>query len=350
MSQNVGYMAYETFCRWRTFHKMKPPHFTQRKRIGILVFEDVTALDACGPLEAFATARAGDEPTHCYEILTIGLTPRSVRAESGLRLLPDTVLAKCPPLDTLIIPGGRGLRRPSTNKTAVDWICSRASTTRRIVSICTGIYALAATGLLDGCTVTTHWNFADDVARRFPALKVDSNVLYLKQGALYTSAGITAGIDLSLALIEEDFGRACALAVARELVVYMKRAGGQEQYSEPLRYQASSTDRLAEIAAYIQSNLRRNLSVNALADRAHLSNRQLSRQFKLTFGMSPAAFVESVRINEARKRLCEPRCNIGHLASAIGFTSDDAFRRAFSRRMGISPSAYRSQFGPSENA
>ncbi len=328
----------------------RPP---QPKRIGVLLFEGITALDVAGPMEAFANARVpGDQhgATRCYELFTIGLTNKEVVAESGLILKPCTTLVECPRLDTLIIPGGRGLRAGRTNKIVADWIKSRAESTRRIASVCTGIYGLAPTGLLDGKTVTTHWRFADDVSRKFPALKVDANALFLNNGQLYTSAGITAGIDLCLALIEEDYGRAAALMVARDLVVFMKRPGGQEQYSEPLRFQFDSTDSTTVVAAHIRSHLNGDLSVNALASLAHLSYRQFSRRFRDTFHCSPAAYVEAVRLDEARTRLCETRCNIDQLAASVGFSSDDAFRRAFERRFGVSPSHYRNRFGAQRQA
>ncbi|MGF7179022.1 GlxA family transcriptional regulator [Tunturiibacter psychrotolerans] len=198
---------------------------------------------------------------------------------------------------------------------------------------------------MDGRRVTTHWAFARDVAHQFPALRVNANALFLKDGQFYTSAGVTAGIDLSLALIEEDFGQTVALAVARELVVHMKRSGGQEQYSEPLRFQFAATDSTTEVAAYIQAHLDRDLSVPALAKISHLSERQFSRRFKSVFQTSPAAFVEAVRLDESRARLCETDCSINQLASSVGFASDDAFRRAFERRFGIPPSDYRARFG-----
>ena len=320
----------------------------QPKRIGVLLFDGITALDVAGPMEAFASARVpGDErgTTRCYELFTIGLTNKEVLAESGLMLRPCTTLAECPRLDTIIIPGGLGLREGRTSKIVADWVKSRAATTRRIASVCTGIYGLAPTGLLDGKRVTTHWRFADDVSRKFPALKVDANALFLANGHLYTSAGITAGIDLCLALIEEDYGRPAALMVARDLVVFMKRPGGQEQYSEPLRFQFDSTDSTTVVAAHIRSHLNRDLSVNALASLAHLSYRQFSRRFKAAFHCSPAGYVEAVRLDEARTRLCETRCNIDQLAASVGFSSDDAFRRAFERRFGVSPTHYRNRFG-----
>jgi transcriptional regulator GlxA family with amidase domain len=326
---------------------MSRPRVAAPKRIGFLLFNDVTALDVAGPMEAFASARIPGKTRDApgYELLTIGLTSEEVRAESGLLLKPATTLAECPALDTLIIPGGRGLREGNTNVTVARWIKGRAAKLRRIASVCTGIFGLAATQLLDGQIVTTHWRYAAELAQRFPLLTVDANALYLRQGKLYTSAGVTAGIDLSLALIEEDYGRAAALMVARELVVFMKRPGGQRQYSEPLRFQSESTDRTAEIAAYIRSNFDGDLSVSALATRTHLSYRQFSRRFRVAFGCSPAAYVEALRLEEACTRLCETGCRIEHVAGALGFGSDDAFRRAFERRFGVAPGTYRARFG-----
>lgn len=200
-------------------------------------------------------------PTRCYEVLTIGLTNKAFVAESGVVFKPHVTLHTAPALDTLIIPGGNGLRKAETNVKVVAWLKSLAGRIRRIASVCTGIYGLAPTGLLDGRLVTTHWRFTRDVAMRFPKLRVESNALFLRDGPFYTSAGITAGIDLSLALIEEDYGPQVALSVARELVVYLKRPGGQEQYSEPLQFQIQSTDRFADLAGWIPGHLSQNLSV-----------------------------------------------------------------------------------------
>ena len=319
----------------------------QRIKIGFFLFDGITALDAVGPMDAFTLARVRDnkgQSLGCYEALTIGVANASVVSESGLTFTPMTTLAECPLLDTIIIPGGRGLREPRTNVAICEWIQSRVVQTRRIAAVCTGIYGIAPTGLLDGRRVTTHWAFARDVARQFPALKVEPNAIFLEDGQFYTSAGVTAGIDLALAMIEGDFGKSVALAVARELVVHMKRSGGQEQYSEPLRFQMASINNTTEVAAYIQSHLDRDLSVSALAKIANLSQRQFGRQFKSAFQASPAAFVERVRLDEARIRLSETQCSINQLAASLGFGSDDAFRRAFERRFGLSPSDYRTRF------
>ena len=316
-------------------------------RVGFLGFDGVMALDLVGPIDAFTTAGVdeGDgEAGAFYETVIIGLTRKPFRSESGIVFRPDRAIANAPSIDTLIIPGGVGLRRPDTLPKVSDWLRGRAQKIRRIATVCTGSYALAASGLLNGQRVTTHWRHAADLANRFPELRVDPNALYLKSGKFYTCAGITAGIDLSLALIEEDFGPRVALSVARELVVYLKRPGGQEQFSEPLQFQTQSHDRFADLVAWMKGHLRSDLTGEALADRANLSPRHFSRRFKAAFGTTPADFVEHLRLSEARERLTSPEQTIDSVAYSVGFASGDAFRRAFERRYRLPPSAYRKHF------
>lgn len=317
------------------------------RRIGVLGYDGIQALDVVGPSDAFSAVRvdgkgAEDPP---YEVILIGLDGRHFTTESGIVMQAQaTVPAPRLRLDTLIVPGGRGLREVGAQQRAAAWIRERAPRIRRVASVCTGVYALAATGLLDGRRVTTHWRFAADLARRFPKVRVDADALYLKDGPFYTSAGITAGIDLSLALIEEDHGPRAALAVARELVVFLKRPGGQKQFSEPLQFQADSADRFADLVAWISGHLEEDLSVESLAARVFLSPRQFSRSFRKSYGTSPAAFVEAMRLDEAGRRLCSSRATIERVARSVGFGSDDGFRRAFERRFGVSPGSYRSRF------
>jgi transcriptional regulator GlxA family with amidase domain len=299
-------------------------------RVGFLGYEKANALDLVGPAEAFASAFCDDgkgKAERCYEVSIIGLSRRSFTAESGIVFQPATTIETAPKLDTLIIPGGCGLRVPEVNRKVVDWILGRAKGTRRIASVCTGIYGLAATGLLDGRRVTTHWRFAGDVAKQFSKLRMEPNALFVKDGQFYSSAGITAGIDLALALIEEDFGARIALSVAREMVVYLKRSGGQGMTNNPTKQ----------------------MSVDALARRASLSPRQFFRRFKEHFGSSPAMFVETLRLNEARRRLSAGESSIEGVAESVGFNGTDSFRRAFERRFRVTPSKYRRSFGlPSE--
>jgi transcriptional regulator GlxA family with amidase domain len=315
----------------------------KRIRIGMIGFDGVTALDLTGPTEAFATARL-DDSQPAYEVVILGLSGKAFTAESGVVFKPHHRLDTKLELDTVIIPGGQGLRDPRINRRVASWVRVHAPRIRRVASVCTGIYGLAPTGLLDGRRVTTHWRFVRDAARRFPALRIEANALFLKDGPFYTSAGVTAGIDLALALIEEDHGLPAALAVARELVVYLKRPGGQEQYSEPLQFQVESTDKLGELGAWIRGHLKHDLSVEALAERACLCPRQFTRRFTKLFQRTPAAFVEDLRLAEAQKRLGARGMTIEGVAASVGFRSADAFRRAFERRFGITPTSYRSQF------
>jgi transcriptional regulator GlxA family with amidase domain len=316
-------------------------------RIGLIGFDQANALDLAGPTEAFASAvrdNGRGKFERCYEIVIIGLTRRPFVTESGLIFQPATTIGAAPKLDTLIVPGGCGLRLPEINRKVSAWIAQRAKTTRRVASVCTGIYGFAATGLLDGREVTTHWRFASDVARCFPALKMKPNALFVKDGRFYTSAGVTAGIDLALALIEEDFGSKIALAVARDMVVYLKRSGGQEQYSEPLQFQTNSSDRFADLVSWMTNNPTAAMSVEILARRASLSPRQFFRRFKEQFGTSPAMFVETLRLNEARRRLTTGEHSIDGVAESVGFKGRDSFRRAFSRRFRVTPSKFRRNF------
>jgi transcriptional regulator GlxA family with amidase domain len=304
-------------------------------------------------MDAFAAVTLADGKSRRrpgYEVLTIGFGSKAVAAESGLLITPQFTTAAAPKLDTLVIPGGYAMRDTRTASKVAAWIKGQSAHTRRVAAACTGVYGLAATGLLNGRRVTTHWRYAQDLAQRYPALAVDAGAIFLKDGPYYTSAGITPGIDLTLALIEEDYGLGMALTIARDLVVYLKRSGGQEQYSEPLQFQTRSTDRVADIAAWIMANLQQDLSVECLAAKANLGPRHFSRRFQRAFGTSPAAFVEKLRMDEARRRLSGEHGTIDRVAISVGFRSDDVFRRTFARRFGISPSVYRSRFGVSAKA
>ena len=316
------------------------------RRVAFLGFDGVNALDLTGPSEVFASAlvEAGGTFRPGYSVSILGATGPTFRSESGIVFKRHLPLGAPLDIDTLIIPGGQGLRVPSVNARVAKWIRNRAPGIRRIASVCTGIYGLAAAGVLDGRRVTTHWRFVREVALEFPSLKVEPDALYVKDGSFYTSAGVTAGIDLALAMVEEDYGAAVALRAARELVVYLKRSGGQEQYSEPLRFQVESTDPIAALAVWIRSHLRHDLSVEALSLRASLCPRQFSRRFKRAFGQTPAAFVEDLRLGEAQERLATTQTPIDALAASVGFSNPDSFRRAFERRFGLPPTTYRKRF------
>ena len=316
--------------------------------IALLCYDGVQTLDVTGPLDALASAT--DHRPHAYRTIIATLDGRPFTSQAGLRMTPDLALADAGELDTLILPGGAGLRRPGAAAPIAQAVAARAPHLRRLVSVCTGIYGLAPSGLLDGRRATTHWCFAADIAARFPAIRVQADALFIKDGPIYTAAGVTAAIDLTLALIEEDYGPALAVTVARHLVVYFKRAGGQGQYSEPLAFQARAGDRFADLAAWMLAHLDADLSVEALAARCGLGARQFARRFGEAFGAPPAQHVEWLRLDAARAQLAGTGAGLDRIAASVGFASADAFARAFSRRFGLSPGAYRHGFSIQEQA
>ncbi len=317
------------------------------KNIAIVGYDNITSLDLSGPLEAFSSACIEDskgDRQACYKVTIAALGAKTFYSESGLCMTATCLLNSLHHLDTLLIPGGSGIRKSATSQKLAHWISRHERRIRRIASVCTGVYGMASTGLLNGRKVTTHWRYAADLAERYPELRVEDNALYVRDGKFYTSAGVTAGIDLSLALIEEDFGAQVALSVARDLVMYVKRPGGQEQYSEPLRFQVESTSRFADLAAWMVGHLDRDLSVEALAEKINLCPRQFTRRFKDEFKTTPAAFVQRLRLDEARKRLTAADFTVENIADSVGFRDPDSFRRAFVQRFGVAPTEYRNRF------
>ena len=323
------------------------------KRVGILGFDGVAALDLTGPLEAIAKARhplqQDGEPT-CYKSIIVGLTGKTFVSESGILFKADATAENVGPLDTVIVPGGKGLRQLETSRRAGAWLASRAAVVRRIASVSTGIYALAQSGLVDGLLATTHWRFFRDVAQRFPKLRLTNSAAFLKEGKFYTSAGGTAGIEMTLALIEEDYGGQVALAVARELVMRLRPPGDGGRDFEPVHYQYDPTERIADLPAWIAAHLHETLTVDSLAERACLCPRHFSRVFKQIFHCTPGDFVEELRLTEARRRLLGLHGSVESIAESVGFKSSDAFRRAFERKIGVSPSAFRRQSRLATNA
>ena len=311
------------------------------KVIGFLGFDGVTILDLTGPLEAFATARfdQDDDRHRCYKPLIIGVSRKTFKSRSGVTFKAQHTLDTAPPLDSIVIPGGVGLRTGETADTIATWLQQRAPATRRIASVCAGIYPFARTGLLDGQSVTTHWRYAGDVARAFPRLRMNSAASFLGDGTRYTCGGGTAPIEMSLAIIEEDWGSLTALAVARELVMSLRPAGN-EQSVDVSAHASDVQDRLAELPGWITSRLQEKLSIEVLAERACVCPRHFSRLFKKTFRTTPASFVEQLRIGEAERRLATRRTSIESIAASVGFKSAEVFRRAFERRHGQSPSRF----------
>lgn len=318
------------------------------KTIGFLGFEGVTASHLAGPADTFAAAALDDgwgNRIPCYQICAIGLTSEPFQTESGVIFNANETLRMAPELDTIVIPGGKGLRRSEINKKISDWMQARVDRTRRIACICTGIYGLAPTGSLDGREVTTHWRFASDVAQRFPKLRVDHKRPLVKDGPFYTSNSLSAGIDLSLALIEEDYGRHVALATAQELAIPFSNGNVEKEFSKPTVFDSQPTDRFAELVAWIVRNLDEDLSVNKLARRVCMSPSHFNRAFKSVFGSTPTDFIENLRLNEVRRRLSTPRKTLHTVAASVGFADAAAFRRAFERRFGEKPGSYLNNLG-----
>jgi transcriptional regulator GlxA family with amidase domain len=316
------------------------------KTVGLIVAEEVAAADLMGPAEVFSRATIGRNDqaeareSRCYRVMTIGVSAEPCVTECGIVIRPDVDLEEAPPLDTVFICSS-GFHGEKLNRRFLKWLKQRTPNTRRIAALGRGIYALAATGLLDGRQGVIHWRFAKDVALRFPKLRVNPNNLFVKDGPFYTCAGGASAVDFALALVEEDYGRPVALALARELVVHVKRSGEHEQYSEALKFQIQSSDRFADLPAWILSHLSDDLSIDALAQRAAMSRRNFTRLFHEVFGKTPAQFVAEARIAEAQQRLLVPRNSIESVAYSLGFRSADVFSLAFERFTGVRPRIYR---------
>jgi transcriptional regulator GlxA family with amidase domain len=324
----------------------------ERWKVGILVFDGVAALDVAGPFEVLTRARlepgvesrrADDQAL--FDVFTVARTHDPVTATGGLVLVPRHAFADAPAIDLLLVPGGFGTRPLLQDKETIAWIRATAAAARRTASVCTGALLLARAGLLDGRRATTHWSACDALARRHPRVRVEPDPIFVRDGDVYTSAGVTSGMDLALALVEEDHGRELALAVARGLVLFLKRPGGQSQFSAQLSSQLASRQPLQELQAWIVENVHADLSVDALAARVGMSPRNFARVFTREVGATPALFVEIARVEAARRRLEEDGGRgIEAVAAECGFGSAETMRRAFLRRVRVSPSDYRTRF------
>ncbi|MCI3928922.1 GlxA family transcriptional regulator [Streptomyces sp. AN091965] len=320
-------------------------------RVVIAVFPDVDLLDVTGPAEVFALANRETAGRAGYEVRLAGPTAGAVRTSAGVRLLTDVAFDDVgDQVDTLLVPGAVDMTDDGPvariDTTVVEWVRATAPHARRVASVCVGAHLLAAAGLLDGLTATTHWSTAAQLAADHPDVTVDPDPIFVRadRGRLWTGAGISACLDLALALVAEDQGEQAALAVARQLVVYLKRQGGQSQFSVPLRRSGSSRRDIDELRLWIADHLDEDLSAGALAARMCLSERHFARVFAQETGTSPAAYVEGVRIEVARRLLETTDCPLDQVAAAAGLGSVETLHRAFRRQLATTPAAYRRRF------
>ncbi|MCX4582401.1 GlxA family transcriptional regulator [Streptomyces sp. NBC_01481] len=320
------------------------------RRVVIVAFPGVELLDVTGPAEVFSVASGiagADRPGYQVEIAATraGELPTS----SGVRLVADVALEEVGgQVDTLLVSGAINLVdggvEPVIDAAVVEWLRTAAPQARRTASVCAGAHVLAAAGLLDGLSATTHWLTAERLAADYPQIAVDPDPIFIRAGQVWTCAGVTSGMDMALAMVAEDHGQALALATARMMVMYVKRPGGQSQFSVPLSIHAPSGDRIDELRLWIADHLADDLSIETLAERMHLSVRHLARLFRQRTGSTPASYIEAVRVETARRLLEETDRSLPDVATASGLGSVETLHRAFRRRLVTTPAEYRRRF------
>lgn len=326
----------------------KAPHFPPNtsRVVEVLAYPSVKLLDVTGPIQVFSSAnafmaQAGQAVPYAIRIVAQG--GERVEATGGVELTAHPLSPATAELDTLLIAGGEGVAAAATDHLLIDWVRERAKQARRTASVCTGAFLLAASGMLDGRRAVTHWAFCAELARRFPAIRVEPDPIFVQDGTVWSSAGVTAGIDLALALVEEDLGRTVALAVARHLVVFLKRPGGQAQFSEFLSLQTAE-DKFGPLHDWISHHLADDLSLPVLADQAGMSERSFSRHYAEATGLTPARAIEKLRVEGARHLLSETRLPVKRISQRCGFGSEETMRRSFLRLLDTTPQDYRARF------
>jgi transcriptional regulator GlxA family with amidase domain len=324
-------------------------------RIVIAGFPPAQMLDVAGPLEVFSVANANAEQAGLpqpYDVVLVAPEAGKLETSSGVPLFAShSIYDQTLDVDTLLLAGGQGARmaiRDTGLMAAVAALCERAE---RVGSICTGAFPLAATGALDGKRATTHWAYFDEFACIFPSVEIDRDALFIGEGKFHTSAGVSAGIDFALALVEKDLGRQLALQVARELVVFLKRPGGQSQFSAQLTADiaADDPDRFAELTRWMSTNLDGDLSVDVLAERMAMSTRNFARRFSEAMKVTPGQYVQMLRIDAARRLLTDSDMPVTKVADRCGFPSAEAMRVAFQRHLNVAPSDFRARFQCTDN-
>lgn len=315
----------------------------------MLVYDAAQVLDIAGPIQLLSAAITLPDGNPAYEIELVAEERGPVSTTSGLVLRVDRSIADVSPaelagIDTLMVTGEQGSRAAMEDERLLAFVRRAAVPARRVVSICTGAIILAAAGLLDGRRATTHWAYAPTMRKRFPCVTVEEDAIYVRDGKFWTSAGVTAGMDLALALIEEDTGREMALTLARQHVMYLMRPGGQSQFSAQLAAQRVEDERLARVCSFVVENPCADLSVPALAARAAMSERSFARHFVAETGFTPAQFVERARLDEACRRLADGDHSLDAVSADAGFGAAERMRRAFIRHLGVTPGRYRERF------
>jgi len=317
------------------------------RRVLIVAVPPVRTLDVFGPLEVFGDANRSRNDGPIYEVSVISAgTDRDVISHLGLPIRTDQTYSEhCGPIDTLLVAGYDGVSKVRYERNFLKWLRESCAASRRFGSVCTGALVLAEAGLLDGRRATTHWNWCEELARDYPQVTVDPTPIFVRDGNCYTSAGVTAGIDLALAFVEEDLGRTAALKVAQMMVVFLHRPGGQSQFSATLMAQNSERRPLGDLLAWLSDNIRRDLSIESLARRAAMSPRNFARIFHQQVGKTPARYIDDLRIEAARRQMESTAMSCDEVAASCGFASAEILRRSFVRRLGVTPRQYRASFG-----
>lgn len=313
----------------------------------MFVYDQAAGLDVSGPLEVFSAVnhlRAGQGKPAAYDIKISAPEAGSLTLSSGMQMQAPLRLGDNYSSDYFVVVGGFTSEQLSQDKDLVARIRRRAQRSACQVSVCTGAFILAAAGLLDRRSCTTHWRFTQKLAQDYPALKVDHDAIYVQSGSTYTSAGVTAGIDLALALVEQDFGAETAMEVARYLVLYLRRPGGQSQFSEPMALRQKAGQDFSELHDWLLEKLDTVLSVELMADHCHMSPRHFARRFVEVTGVSPARYLEQLRLTQARELLESSALSVEAIALQVGFAREERLRRVFLKNLGVTPSVYRQHF------
>lgn len=320
---------------------------SMKKRIEIFFYTGMLALDVTGPTDVFHAAtellsQKGKE-NDGYELRFSAIQAGPVQTSSGLQLHADST-AGSQKVDSLLVPGGMSAENVSTDSSIIRTVELASQQAERIVSVCSGAFLLAAAGLLDGRRATTHWMMTNRLTELYPKVQVEPDAIYVQDGNIATSAGVTAGIDLALALVEDDYGPELAIEVARLLLLYRRRPGNQSQFSSPLAIQSKASKRFSALFDWLETNLNENITVERMAEQANMSPRTFARTFPSETGMSPGRFIEQLRIDRARELLEAGVEGLENVAYKSGFGREERLRRAFQRRLGISPAQYRAHF------